>query len=56
MKVITTKDGLRHIVMSEKMFDRLRDQISDLGWELDRMSSSGVEIFKKICRTLNIEV
>ena len=38
-----------------KELDRLRDLILDLGWECQRMSSSGVEEYNEICRILDIE-
>jgi hypothetical protein len=38
-----------------KELDHLRDLILDLGWECQRMSSSGVEEYNEICRILDIE-
>ena len=34
--------------------DRLKTLIDDLGWDYQRMSSSGREIYDKICHLLNM--
>ena len=34
---------------------RLTELVLDLGWDCQRMSSSGIETYNAICRALNIE-
>ena len=35
--------------------EQLKELIADLGWEYDRMSSSGQESYDEICEKLNIQ-
>ena len=37
------------------MNKKIIEMILDLGWEFDRMSSSGQETYNKLCSMLNIE-
>jgi len=37
------------------MLADIKDLIEDLGWEYDRMSSSGQETYDKLCELLNIQ-
>jgi hypothetical protein len=32
----------------------VKDLVSDLGWDYDRMSQSGKSIYDRLCRTLDI--
>ena len=41
--------------MSNKNYEKLRELVLDLGWDCQRMSSSGIETYNAICRMLNIE-
>lgn len=33
----------------------IKELVADLGWDYERMSSSGQETFDKLCELLNIE-
>lgn len=33
----------------------VRDLVADLGWDYDRMSTSGQEVYEKLCNLLEIE-
>ena len=35
--------------------EELKKLIADLGWEYDRMTSSGKESYDKICKMLGVE-
>jgi len=37
------------------MLADIKDLIEDLGWEYDRMSSSGQQTYDKLCELLNIK-
>ena len=37
------------------MLADIKDLIEDLGWEYDRMSSSGQETYDKLCELLHIQ-
>ena len=37
------------------MNKKIIEMILDLGWEFDRMSSSGEETYNELCKILNIE-
>jgi hypothetical protein len=37
------------------MLADIKDLIKDLGWEYDRMSSSGQETYDNLCKLLGIE-
>jgi hypothetical protein len=37
------------------MLADIKDLIGDLGWEYDRMSSSGQETYDKLCELLDIQ-
>lgn len=37
------------------MNKKIIEMILDLGWEFDRMSSSGQETYNELCKILNIE-
>tara|TARA_R100001594_G_scaffold582_2_gene2274 strand:- start:4414 stop:4626 length:213 start_codon:yes stop_codon:yes gene_type:complete len=47
------KDALLH--KYQDMTDKLMDLADDLGWEYDRMSSSGQETLDKIYKILGME-
>ena len=36
--------------------EKIVDLISDLGWERDRMSQSGVETWEKLCALVGIDL
>ncbi len=38
--------------MSVKELEEVKDLIDDLGWEHQRMSSSGQESYEKVCKLL----
>jgi hypothetical protein len=40
--------------MSE--IEKLQMLVNDLGWDYDRMSSSGQETYEEICKILKIEL
>jgi|13_taG_2_1085334.scaffolds.fasta_scaffold58013_2 hypothetical protein len=42
-------------VITSKKLAEIQDQIIDLGWEAQRMSSSGLETYNKLCKTFKIE-
>ena len=42
-------------VITSKKLAEIQDQIVDLGWETQRMSSSGIESYNKLCRIFNVE-
>lgn len=33
----------------------IKDLVIDLGWDYDRMSQSGQEVYEQLCRILEIE-
>ena len=37
------------------MIGDIKDLVRDLGWDYDRMSSSGKETYDKLCEILEIE-
>jgi hypothetical protein len=37
------------------MIADIKDLIADLGWDYDRMSSSGQETYDKLCELLDIQ-
>lgn len=41
--------------MSPAKLKKLQDKVLDLGWDCQRMSSSGVETYNEICDLINIE-
>jgi hypothetical protein len=40
----------------EAKLKRIQASVSDLGWDYDRMSQSGKEVYEKLCNELNIEL
>jgi hypothetical protein len=40
----------------EAKLKRIQTFVSDLGWDYDRMSQSGKEVYEKLCNELNIEL
>lgn len=42
-------------VITSKKLAEVQDQLEDLGWETQRMSSSGVESYNKLCRIFNVQ-
>lgn len=53
-EIETEKKGIR-LYLSHKMYKKIQDIIVDLGWEAQRMSSSGQESYNKLCDIFNIE-
>jgi len=37
------------------MIADIKDLVIDLGWDYDRMSQSGKEVYEKLCEILEIE-
>jgi len=37
------------------MIADVKDLITDLGWDYDRMSTSGQEVYDKLCKLLEIQ-
>ena len=46
---IFTQDEVNQIL------ENIEDMVGDLGWDYDRMSSSGQETYDKLCELLNIQ-
>ena len=42
-------------MLTNTEYDTAQQLIVDLGWEIDRMSSSGVESHDELCRIFGIE-
>ena len=42
-------------MLTESQYETAQQLIVDLGWEIDRMSSSGIETHDELCKTFNIE-
>ncbi len=42
-------------MLTKKEYETAQQLIVDLGWEIDRMTSSGVETHDELCRIFNIE-
>jgi hypothetical protein len=40
----------------EAKLKRIQAFVGDLGWDYDRMSQSGKEVYEKLCNELNIEL
>ena len=53
-EIETEKKEIR-LYLSHKMYKKIQDIIVDLGWEAQRMSSSGQESYNKLCDIFNIE-
>ena len=49
------KESYKRLYLSHKMYKKIQDIIVDLGWEVQRMSSSGQESYNKLCDIFNIE-
>ena len=49
------KESYKRLYLSHKMYKKIQDIIVDLGWEAQRMSSSGQESYNKLCDIFNIE-
>lgn len=48
--------GRKNIMkLTEKQLEKVKDLVDDLGWEHQRMSSSGKESYEKLCRILGWE-
>ena len=41
--------------MKDKDMELLKELVLDLGWDCQRMSSSGIETYNEICNLLNLE-
>ena len=41
--------------MNKIDIEKLKDLVLDLGWDCQRMSKSGVEIYNEICQLLDID-
>jgi ABC-type enterochelin transport system substrate-binding protein len=49
------KESYKRLYLSHKMYKKIQDIIVDLGWEAQRMTSSGQESYDKLCDIFNIE-
>ena len=47
--------SLEQFLQRRALLEQLKELIVDLGWEYDRMSSSGKESYDEICEKLNIQ-
>lgn len=36
----------------EQITEEIKDLVDDLGWDFDRMSGSGQETYKKLCKLM----
>ena len=52
MKPVITEKELKVINRFYKRLDEIKDLVDDLGWEHQRMSSSGQESYEKLCKVL----
>jgi len=52
MKPVITEKELKVINRFYKRLDKIKDLVDDLGWEHQRMSSSGQESYEKLCKVL----
>ena len=41
--------------LTKKQLEKVKDLVDDLGWEHQRMSSSGQDSYEKLCRVLGWE-
>ena len=41
--------------MEKADLEKIRDLVDDLGWDYDRMSSSGQETYEQLCKLLGWE-
>lgn len=41
--------------LNDKQLEKVKDLVDDLGWEHQRMSSSGQDSYEKLCRVLGWE-
>lgn len=39
----------------QELLEDVQNLVSDLGWDYDRMSDSGREVWRELCTKLNIE-
>jgi hypothetical protein len=37
-------------------FEKIKELVNDMGWDFDRMSSSGQETYNKLCKELDLEI
>tara|TARA_B100000424_G_scaffold18737_1_gene13509 strand:+ start:7193 stop:7378 length:186 start_codon:yes stop_codon:yes gene_type:complete len=51
-KMKITEKELKVINRFYERFDKIKDLVDDLGWEHQRMSSSGQESYEKLCEIL----
>ena len=51
-KMKITEKELKVINRFYERFDKIKDLVDDLGWEHQRMSSSGRESYEKLCNVL----
>ena len=46
---------LEQFLQRRALLEQLKELIADLGWEYDRMSSSGKESYDEICKMVGVE-
>ena len=42
--------------MTKTKLEKIEDLVYDLGWDYDRMSSSGQETYEKLCKVLSLKM
>lgn len=42
--------------ISKTKLEKIQNLVNDLGWDYDRMSSSGQETYDKLCKVLGLEM
>ena len=47
--------SLEQFLQRRALLEQLKELIVDLGWEYDRMSSSGKESYDEICEIVGVE-
>ena len=47
--------SLEQFLQRRALLEQLKELIVDLGWEYDRMSSSGKESYDEICEMVGVE-
>lgn len=43
-------------MIMEKKLKTIKSLVSDLGWDYQRMSQSGKDVYNKLCNELNIKL
>ena len=56
MSLKKSKPQRRHIKLTSFKVEKVQQYLDDLGWEYDRMTSSGQETLDKLCKVLGIEI